>query len=754
MPDAAAGQTGRCPVCNTLFNVPDKDQAVQSQAITPARRTAVAQPMPAPVLGEDAPTTGLTIAQKTGFVAIAVGVLAFIVLLVLLNPSTDSPKTDDGSKLAVDASRKLSPPRREPLPKPKPTATAPSVPEPKLPARADPVEKPRQLDDTTPEEDVGPKTNAGNPPQRPPEDTPKAKPPVVTRESPSKAPIDPPRRDPPKKEVMATDATPVEPRPSSPVETARPGGANIYERLLKSTVMVLRKDETGTRATRGTGSLVHREQRLILTNYHVVGDASEVFVTFPVYERGKLIVASKTYLERFRNNEFLHAKVLRVHKEQDVALVQLDKLPAGVPALRLAARSARPGEVVHSIGNPGASEAAWLYTKGEVRQVSHKKWDARGTDHVMTFDADVLETTSPTNPGDSGGPLVDDFVRLVGVTQGANTAARGVSLFIDISEVRKLLKEQGIDDDEAASDVARPDNPAVEEIAKGLTSADAKTRAEAAARLADLGPDAKAALHELIRALDDADRSVRKQAGSALLQMGSPERGDIRRSDLLPLRACLRDETTTGELQRWVVKALMQLGADAKPAVPELGQLVKSEDKETRLAALAALEKLGPVPSSILKDAAAAMKSDDRMQNGRFAMALIKLDPELKTDEGKAAVDTLIALQKPLSTEDLVNKDLLTLVNEAGKALTNLGKPVLPLLRKAMITTYRGGNLTGDAEFANAAVRLAMLRAIEAMGAKAYSAAMDTDLQWLEARDPVVQVRDAARQLRAKIQPK
>src|SRR5262249_36378877 len=117
MPDAAAGQTGRCPLCNTLFNVPAKVQPVQSQAITPARRTAVAQPMPAPVLGEDAPGTGLTIAQKTGFVAIAVGVLAFIVLLVLLQPNTDNPKNDDGPKVVADASRKVSPPRGEPSPK-------------------------------------------------------------------------------------------------------------------------------------------------------------------------------------------------------------------------------------------------------------------------------------------------------------------------------------------------------------------------------------------------------------------------------------------------------------------------------------------------------------------------------------------------------------------------------------------------------------------------------------------------------------
>ena len=117
-----------------------------------------------------------------------------------------------------------------------------------------------------------------------------------------------------------------------------------------------------------------------------------MFVTFPVYESGKLLVDSNAYRRKFANNEFIKAKVVHVLKGQDLALVELEKLPAGVSVLRLAGRSARPGEVVHSIGNPGASDAAWLYTKGEVRQVSHKSWQAKGGDgRILSFDAEVLD---------------------------------------------------------------------------------------------------------------------------------------------------------------------------------------------------------------------------------------------------------------------------------------------------------------------------------------------------------------------------
>jgi HEAT repeat protein len=264
-----------------------------------------------------------------------------------------------------------------------------------------------------------------------------------------------------------------------------------------------------------------------------------------------------------------------------------------------------------------------------------------------------------------------------------------------------------------------------------------------------LGPDAKAVQHQLIRALEDRDRNVRKQAGNALLQTGLPERGDIQRSDLGYLRACLRDETATGEIQRWAMKAIAILGENAKAAVAEIGALAKSEDKETRLAAVIALEKFGPVSQALLTDAAKAMKTDDRMYNGRFAMALVKLDLELKTEEGKAAVHVLIGLQKPTNSDDLENKGLIALVADAGKALTNLGKPVLPQVRKAMMTTYRGGSLTVEEELFRATARIAMIRVLEGMGDKA--AAAETDLAALETRDPVVQVRVAASNARPKI---
>jgi hypothetical protein len=198
------------------------------------------------------------------------------------------------------------------------------------------------------------------------------------------------------------------------------------------------------------------------------------------------------------------------------------------------------------------------------------------------------------------------------------------------------------------------------------------------------------------------------------------------------------------------MKAIALLGENAKAAAAEVTALVKSDDKETRLAALTALEKFGPVSPSVLTDAASGLKSDNRMYNARLAIAMTKLDPELKTKESKAAVDVLIALQKPTNTADDKNKDMMALANDAIKTLSSLGKAVVPQIRTAMMRTYKGG-VTIEETVARGAVRLAMIRVLVGMGDKA--AAADPDLRSLAANDPVLPVRDAAQDARDKIRP-
>jgi S1-C subfamily serine protease len=219
-------------------------------------------------------------------------------------------------------------------------------------------------------------------------------------------------------------------------------GEKIYQRALKSTVWITVPLGRGLEA-RGTGSVVNLKKRLIITNYHVVGSKDVARVYFPLYgKNGEVIVERKTYQA---NRGWIAGKVVAREPKKDLALIQLEAMPKGAQEMVLAPKSPSPGQRLHSIGNPGASDALWLYTQGTVRQVYTKKWRPGGEDG-FDIEAKIVETQSPVNHGDSGGPVVNDRGELVAVTQGAvsDSTARLVSIFIDVSEVRNLLASKGV----------------------------------------------------------------------------------------------------------------------------------------------------------------------------------------------------------------------------------------------------------------------------------------------------------------------
>jgi hypothetical protein len=247
--------------------------------------------------------------------------------------------------------------------------------------------------------------------------------------------------------LLAAPAAPAQAPATQPETKAPPpptdAGAEVYRTLLKTTVWV-HSDRGGGRLATGSGSLIDRGRRLVLTNYHVVGDIKKATVFFPAFEGGRAIPERRYYTDR-ASRLGIPGEVVEVDKQADLALIRLDRVPDGVPALRLAATSPDPGQTVHSIGNPGRSGALWVYTPGKVRQVYSKKWRAKLDDRTtLTFEARVIETDSPTNPGDSGGPLANDRGELVGVTQGGAIDAQLLSTFVDITEVRRLMNRRSV----------------------------------------------------------------------------------------------------------------------------------------------------------------------------------------------------------------------------------------------------------------------------------------------------------------------
>lgn len=228
--------------------------------------------------------------------------------------------------------------------------------------------------------------------------------------------------------------------PAGESSEAKPlSGEQVYKRLIKSTVFIVKIDKT--RLEVGSGVLVHGPRRLVMTNYHVVGDRGTVMVYFPAYQNGEIVTDPQHYS---RNKDHLgFVGTVRAGTERkDLAILELDRLPDGVVPVPLAVNPAGTGSRVYSIGAAGIesdlSGTLWRLSTGEVRARSEQ---AFRYDTGQMVSAIMLETQKPINLGDSGGPTVNDFGALVGIVAASDRKRDAVKYDIDLTEVRQYLTE-------------------------------------------------------------------------------------------------------------------------------------------------------------------------------------------------------------------------------------------------------------------------------------------------------------------------
>jgi S1-C subfamily serine protease len=225
-----------------------------------------------------------------------------------------------------------------------------------------------------------------------------------------------------------------------PIQASERGGRKIYQKAVRSVVWIVRAD-----GSTGTGWVADAAARLVVTNYHVVGQDRRVLILQPTFEDGVVVAERDRYLDL----KPLVGEVIEVDRVHDLAVIEVPGLPSEIEALPLATAEPQPGDTLHSIGNPARSGALWVYTSGTVRSVYAKEWEVvLSITEILDLKARVVELQSPTNPGDSGGPVLDRKGHVVAVTQGFASDARLISYSISVSQVRGLL--------EAARPVARP----------------------------------------------------------------------------------------------------------------------------------------------------------------------------------------------------------------------------------------------------------------------------------------------------------
>jgi serine protease Do len=166
----------------------------------------------------------------------------------------------------------------------------------------------------------------------------------------------------------------------------------------------------------GLGSaFVYDPDGLIITNNHVIQDASEIRVIFG------------------RKRE-VPAEVIGTDPPTDVALLRVKE--KNLPFVPLGdSDSTRVGDWVVAIGNPfGLSHtvsAGIVSAKGRTGQ-EVKLGDSSGYYNFLQTDASI-------NPGNSGGPLLNTAGQVVGINTAIRAQANNIGFAIPINMVKELL---------------------------------------------------------------------------------------------------------------------------------------------------------------------------------------------------------------------------------------------------------------------------------------------------------------------------
>ena len=170
----------------------------------------------------------------------------------------------------------------------------------------------------------------------------------------------------------------------------------------------------------GSGSgFVWDNQGHIITNYHVIRDASRAIVTLA-------------------NGEDYEARLVGIAKEKDLAVLRiqapknvLQPIPVGT------SQDIRVGQAVYAIGNPFGLDQT--LTTGIVSAL-----DREINSQANVPIRGVIQSDAAINPGNSGGPLLDSRGMLIGVNTAIYSpsgASAGIGFSIPVDVVRYVVPD-------------------------------------------------------------------------------------------------------------------------------------------------------------------------------------------------------------------------------------------------------------------------------------------------------------------------
>ena len=197
------------------------------------------------------------------------------------------------------------------------------------------------------------------------------------------------------------------------VDRSAPAVASVYtRRVVQANASPTAAGRLRLNTSLGSAVIIDAEGYLV-TNYHVVADATEIRV-------------------QLADGRIADPDVVGFDAETDLALLKVDVGP--VPAIPLGrSDQLRIGDVVLAIGNPyGLTKTV---TQGIVSATG------RGLLQLMTFE-NFIQTDAAINEGNSGGALVNTLGQLVGINTAVlaqDAGTEGISFAIPVDLVRGVV---------------------------------------------------------------------------------------------------------------------------------------------------------------------------------------------------------------------------------------------------------------------------------------------------------------------------
>ncbi len=206
---------------------------------------------------------------------------------------------------------------------------------------------------------------------------------------------------------------------------------NLYLRVNPAVVNITVSSGTGSQLEElgsGSGFVIDKKGHIV-TNNHVVADATEVDVKF--YD-GRVAIA----------------KVVGSDPYSDLAVIQVDVPESWLVPVELGDSDAvKVGQRVVAIGNPFGLEGSM--TLGIVSAMGRTLPADQLTtpqDTGVFQNPQIIQTDAAINPGNSGGPLLDLAGRVVGVNAAIRTdngarANSGVGFAIPVNAVKRVAPQ-------------------------------------------------------------------------------------------------------------------------------------------------------------------------------------------------------------------------------------------------------------------------------------------------------------------------